>query len=112
MASLEAFSLATSVATIALLVGVACRYMVQWVDSANAAREEMIALIDEGQNTRHALNPIEGYAKAEYVNEDERRLLLSSIGRLRSLNARLNGEMLSLLDDRVSEPCRVPINTL
>jgi len=102
MAGIEIVSTVSSAATFALLVGFAARYSVDWSSSVNAAREEMLALINEAQNTRHALNPIEEYAKADYVSEDERVLLLHSVGRLRSLNARLNHEMLSQLDNRVT----------
>lgn len=61
----------------------------------------MLSLVDEAQNTRHALKPIEEYARAGYVGESERQLLLGCIGRLRSLNARLNREMLRQLDNKV-----------
>lgn len=49
----------------------------------------MLTLIDEAQNTRHALEPIEEYAKTGYASESEKRLVLACIERLHSLEARL-----------------------
>jgi hypothetical protein len=101
----EVLSLLSSTATLGLLVGFGLRYYGEWARSVNAAKEEMLLLIDEAKNTRHALSPIDTYAKGEYVTEDERTMLLASIGRLRSLNARLNYEMMSQLDNRVRHHC-------
>lgn len=97
----DLLSLATSVVTLLVLANFSVNRIAIYTQSYSKAGEEMLSLVNEAQNTRHALEPIDTYAIGGNVSETEKRLVLSCTARLWELEGRLSIEVLSQLRGRV-----------
>jgi hypothetical protein len=98
---MDALGGTSSVLTLALIIALAVEASSRVFSIALRAREEIQTLLDEVQYTRHALDPIEAHVKSGGVSEDDRRLVLSAIARMRGLEQKLQSGLLSILRGRV-----------